>query len=238
MTDLITVDSIAAYLTLSAMEIVLGLDNIIFITILVGKLPPREREKARSLGIGLALVTRLGLLLSLKWLMGLTEAWITVAGHPFSGRDLILIGGGLFLVAKATLEIHDKVEGGAAKPTAVKRGGMASLVFQIALIDIVFSIDSVITAVGMSSSLPVMVAAIVTSVIVMLVSASAIGRFVDQHPTIKLLALSFLVLIGVMLVAEGTGRHVEKGYVYFAMAFSVLVEMLNMRFRARTTGKG
>ena len=218
--------------TLAAMEIVLGIDNIVFITILASRLPADRQEQARKVGLGLALGTRLLLLFSITWLMGLTRPLFAIFGHEFSGRDLILLVGGLFLLAKATHEIHDKLE--VKHEAEGARGAVASfgvVVAQIALLDIVFSLDSVITAVGMSGNLAVMVAAVVISIGVMLLFAGSVGAFVNRHPTMKMLALSFLLLIGVMLVAEGMGQHVPKGYVYFAMAFSLGVELLNMRMR-------
>jgi predicted tellurium resistance membrane protein TerC len=225
-------DTWISLVTLSAMEIVLGIDNVVFLTILAGRLPQEQQGKARKLGLFFALLTRLGLLFAISWVMGLIRPLFEVAGKEISGRDLILLGGGLFLIAKATHEIHDKLE--VEHPEERKAGGGAAfwaVIVQIALLDIVFSLDSVITAVGMAKHLPVMVAAMVLAVGVMLVFADAIGGFVERHPTIKMLALSFLILIGVMLVAEGLGKHIEKGYVYFAMAFSLGVELLNMRVR-------
>jgi predicted tellurium resistance membrane protein TerC len=219
--------------TLTAMEIVLGIDNIVFLSILAGRLPRARQPAARRLGLGVALGTRLVLLFAITWVMGLTRELFALAGHGFSGRDLILLGGGLFLLAKATFEIHDKLE---VKHEAEgeKGGGTAgfwAVIVQIGLLDVVFSLDSVITAVGMARHVSVMVVAMVVAVGVMLVFAGPIGEFVERHPTMKMLALSFLLLIGVMLVAEGLGRHIEKGYVYFAMAFSFVVELLNMRMR-------
>ncbi|ACL63426.1 Integral membrane protein TerC [Anaeromyxobacter dehalogenans 2CP-1] len=225
-------DTWISLVTLSAMEIVLGIDNVVFLTILAGRLPQEQQGRARKLGLSFALLTRLGLLFAISWVMGLTRPLFSVLGREVSGRDLILLGGGLFLIAKATHEIHDKLEVEHAEER--KAGGGAAfwaVIVQIALLDIVFSLDSVITAVGMAKHLPVMVAAMVLAVGVMLVFADAIGGFVERHPTIKMLALSFLILIGVMLVAEGLGKHIEKGYVYFAMAFSLGVELLNMRVR-------
>jgi predicted tellurium resistance membrane protein TerC len=223
--------------TLAAMEIVLGIDNIVFLTILAGRLPLAEQPKARRLGLAFALLTRLGLLLAITWVMGLTRELFSLFGHGFSGRDLILLGGGLFLIGKATFEIHDKLEvkheEGHAAPAGGK-GAFWSVIAQIAVLDLVFSLDSVITAVGMAKHLAVMVAAMIIAVGVMLVFAGAIGDFVERHPTMKMLALSFLILIGVMLTAESFGRHVEKGYIYFAMAFSFGVELLNLRLRKRT----
>jgi predicted tellurium resistance membrane protein TerC len=223
--------------TLAAMEIVLGVDNIVFISILVGKLPPAEQGKARTLGIGLALIMRLGLLFAISWVMGLTKVLFTlpVIDHGVSGRDLILLLGGFFLVGKATHEIYEKLEvshheeGGGPS----KKGQFGMVLAQILLLDIVFSLDSVITAVGMAKQIWVMVIAMVAAVGVMLVFAKAIGGFVERHPSVKILALSFLLLIGVMLVAEGLGQHVSKGYIYVAMAFSLIVELLNMRFRKK-----
>jgi predicted tellurium resistance membrane protein TerC len=221
-----------ALATLTALEIVLGVDNIIFISILVGRLPESQRQRARLLGLGFAMGTRILLLLTLTWIMRLQAPWFTVADTEISGRDLILIGGGLFLLAKSTLEIHDSLEGGEhGEHRAGKHAAFFSTIVQIGLIDIVFSLDSVITAVGLADHLPVMIIAIVLAVLVMMFAAGAIGRFVDTHPTIKMLALSFLVLIGVALIAEGIDVHVPKGYIYFAMAFSVGVEMLNLRIR-------
>jgi predicted tellurium resistance membrane protein TerC len=218
--------------TLAAMEIVLGIDNIVFLSILAGKLPREQQPAARRLGLGFALATRLALLFAITWVMGLTRELFTVLGHGWSGRDLILLVGGLFLLAKATHEIHDKLE----VKHGVELGGRATgrfwlVIAQIGVLDIVFSLDSVITAVGMAQHLAVMVVAMVLAVGVMLVFARPIGEFVERHPTMKMLALSFLLLIGVMLVAESFGKHIEKGYIYFAMAFSFAVELLNMRLR-------
>jgi predicted tellurium resistance membrane protein TerC len=220
-------------LTLSAMEIVLGIDNIVFISILSAKLPKSQQESARKLGISLALIMRLGLLFAISWVMGLTEPLITV-GRSFSGRDMILLGGGLFLLFKATHEIHDKLET-ASEPLHVRGGGanFGWTVAQILLLDIVFSLDSVITAVGMAQHLGVMITAMVIAVVTMLIFSGRISTFIDHHPTMKILALSFLLLIGVMLIAESMGQHISKGYIYFAMAFSLLVELLNMRVRGR-----
>jgi predicted tellurium resistance membrane protein TerC len=219
--------------TLAAMEIVLGIDNVVFLTILSGKLPAAQQPSARRLGLAFALVTRLGLLFAITWVMGLTRPLFELFGHGFSGRDLILLGGGLFLIGKATVEVHDKLE---VKHEAELKGGAGGAafwmtIFQIGLLDIVFSLDSVITAVGMAGELPIMITAMVVAMGVMLVFAGTIGDFVERHPTVKMLALSFLILIGVMLTAESFGKHVEKGYIYFAMAFSLGVELLNMRLR-------
>ena len=217
--------------TLTALEIVLGIDNIIFIAILAGKLPQHRQALARQVGLGVALLTRLGLLFTLSWLAGLTKPLFVVFGEGVSWRDIVLIGGGLFLIAKATFEIHHKVEAAGAEAPPAPSGSFVGVVIQIALIDIVFSFDSVLTAVGMAQHLEVMVAAIVISMAIMLVAAGPVGDFVNRHPTIKMLALSFLILIGTMLTAEGIGFHIPKGYIYFAMAFSVVVEMLNLRVR-------
>jgi predicted tellurium resistance membrane protein TerC len=220
--------------TLSAMEIVLGIDNIVFLSILAGRLPRAQQPAARRLGLGFALATRLLLLLGITWVMGLTRELFSVLGHGWSGRDLILLVGGLFLLAKATFEIHDKLEvkhGPELEGAAGRRASFWMVIVQIGVLDIVFSLDSVITAVGMAQHLAIMVAAMVLAVAVMLVFAGPIGEFVERHPTMKMLALSVLLLIGVMLVAESFGKHIEKGYVYFAMAFSFVVEILNMRMR-------
>jgi predicted tellurium resistance membrane protein TerC len=222
-----------ALATLSALEIVLGIDNIIFITILVSRLPEHQRQRGRVIGLALAMVTRIALLLTLAAIMRLVAPLFTLLSQEISGRDLILIGGGLFLLTKATMEIHHSLEGEEAGDEAgVAVAGFAAVVTQIALVDIVFSLDSVITAVGMASHVPVMVLAIVIAVLVMMVAAKPIGDFVDQHPTIKMLALSFLVLVGMALIGEGLDMHIPKGYIYFAMAFSLGVEMLNLRLRA------
>ncbi len=224
-----------ALATLTALEIVLGVDNIIFISILCGRLPAQQRAKARTLGLIFAMLTRIGLLFTLSWLMLLTAPLFGFLGKEISWRDLILISGGLFLLWKSVHEIHNSLEGGDDDAAAVAAGVTAtfgSVLVQIAVIDIVFSLDSVITAVGMVDELSIMVVAIVAAVGVMLFAAGPIGKFVDTHPTIKMLALSFLTLIGVALIAEGWGLHIPKGYIYFAMAFSVAVEMLNLRVRA------
>jgi predicted tellurium resistance membrane protein TerC len=232
---LTTPEAWIALLTLTALEIVLGVDNIIFISILVGKLPEQQRNKARVLGLGLAMLTRIGLLLSIIWVMKLTAPLFTVLAQEISGRDLILIVGGLFLIWKSTLEIHDSLEGAEEEGGGKAEAGFAVTLVQIAVLDIIFSLDSVITAVGLANEVAVMIIAVVLAVIVMMFSSGAIGSFVDRHPTIKMLALSFLVLIGVTLIAEGLDLHVSKGYIYFAMAFSVIVEMLNMRLRKKTS---
>jgi predicted tellurium resistance membrane protein TerC len=223
-----------AFATLTALEIVLGIDNIIFISVLVGRLPEHRRNLARRMGLGLAMVARLGLLFSISFMMGLTSPIFTVLNHPLSGRDLILIGGGLFLLAKATHEIHESLEGIAEHKTSVATISFGMLMFQIALLDIVFSLDSVITAVGLVDDVSVMATAIIAAVLVMLFASRPIGEFVDTHPTIKILALSFLILVGVTLMVEGFDVHVPKGYIYFAMAFSVAVEMINLRIRPRS----
>lgn len=223
-----------ALFTLTALEIVLGVDNIIFISILVGRLPPEQRQRARVIGLGLAMFSRIALLLSLAWMMRLTGPLFSILGQGFSGRDLILIGGGLFLLVKAVMEIHNSLEGAEAPESALPgQAGFYGVLLQIAVIDIVFSLDSVITAVGMVSEVAVMVLAIVVAVGVMMFAAKPIGDFVDEHPTIKMLALSFLILVGVALIGEGFAMHIPKGYIYFAMAFSVAVEMLNLRLRKK-----
>jgi len=218
-----------ALLTLTVLEIVLGIDNIIFISILAGKLPAGEQPRARTVGLTLAMVTRILLLLSLTGIMRLTRPLFSPFGHPFSGRDLILLLGGLFLLWKSTREIHDKLEGEEGRQNVKAGATFGGVIVQIALLDIVFSLDSVITAVGMVRQVGVMIAAIVLAVLVMLVAAGPISDFVHRHPTLKMLALSFLLLIGVTLIADGLGQHIPKGYVYFAMGFSVFVESLNLR---------
>lgn len=230
-----------ALLTLTALELVLGIDNIIFISILVDKLPKAQQETARRLGLFMAMFMRVGLLLTLAWIVGMTEPLFHILGYGFSGRDLILIGGGLFLIWKSTVEIHGSLEGedeteGASAGKAAKAAFGAAIV-QIMLIDLVFSLDSIITAVGMVSDVRIMIAAVIASVALMMLFASPIGRFVSNHPTIKMLALSFLVVVGVVLVAEGFGHHVPKGYIYFAMAFSLGVEMINIKMRKNADTK-
>jgi len=230
----LTADGLLALATLSAMEIVLGIDNVVFIAVLVARLPDAQREYARRLGLILALGIRIGLLFAISWMMGLTTPLLTVLGRGVSGRDLILLGGGLFLIFKATLEIYDKVEAEHHdRAAAAARAAFLWVLAQILLLDIVFSLDSVITAVGMANDLSIMVTAMVIAMLVMLVSAGTVSRFIEHHPSLKILALAFLLLIGVMLVAEGMGSHMEKGYIYFAMAFSLFVEMLNMRYRRK-----
>jgi predicted tellurium resistance membrane protein TerC len=223
-----------ALLTLTVLEIVLGIDNIIFISILAGRLKPELRKKARNIGLGLAMFIRIALLLSITWVMGLTTPIFATLGKEISGRDLILIVGGLFLLAKSTHEIHDKLEGAEHQGSARAVASFAGVIVQILLLDIVFSLDSVITAVGMAEDIAVMVIAVVIAVAVMLVSAGTISEFVERHPTVKMLGLAFLILIGVSLIAEGLDQHIPKGYIYFAMAFSVFVELVNLRVRAKS----
>lgn len=223
-----------ALATLTALEIVLGIDNIIFLSILVARLPEKQRAFARRMGLGLAMIARLALLFSISWVMGLTRPWFEIFGYEISGRDVILIGGGLFLLAKSTHEIHNSLEG--AEEDMSKRamaGSLGMVLVQIAILDIVFSLDSVITAVGLVDQVSLMAIAIIVAVAVMMFAAKPIGEFVDRHPTIKILALSFLILVGVTLIVEGFDVHVPKGYIYFAMAFSVAVEMLNIRMRRK-----
>lgn len=222
-----------ALLTLTTLEVVLGIDNIVFISILSSKLPAGQQARGRQVGLGLAMVTRIILLLGISWVIGLTDPWFSVFGKEFSGRDLILIGGGLFLLGKATFEIHEKLEGEEAHGPTAAVTSFGSVITQILLLDIVFSLDSVITAVGMADEIGVMIAAVIIAVGVMLLSARTISDFVNQHPTVKMLALSFLLLIGMSLVAEGWDLHIPKGYIYFAMAFSIFVEILNLRLRTR-----
>ncbi len=222
-----------AFATLTVLELVLGIDNIIFISILAGKLPPDQQPRARFIGLGLALVMRVILLFSLTWVMGLTAPFFNVFGQDVSGRDLILIIGGLFLLAKSTHEIHGSLEGEEGQAVKKVYASFAAVIIQIGLLDIVFSLDSVITAIGMVNQISVMVAAVTISIIAMMLFAGSIGAFVQKHPTIKMLALAFLLLIGTTLIAEGLHFHIPKGYIYFAMAFSVLVEILNMRLRKR-----
>lgn len=236
--------NLTSLVTLTAMETVLGIDNIIFIAILVAKLPIEQQNKTRNLGIGLALIIRVLLLFSISWIMTLTQPLFTILTQSFSGRDLILLFGGLFLIGKSTYEIHHKLEGDpqihlheAEGRAEKKKASAGMMLMQILILDIVFSLDSVITAVGMANQISIMVIAMVLSMIIMLASAGKISSFVEKHPTIKILALSFLLLIGVMLVAEGMGAHVSKGYIYFAMAFSLTVELLNMRYRKKSSPK-
>jgi predicted tellurium resistance membrane protein TerC len=219
--------------TLTVLEIVLGIDNIVFISILAGKLPQHDRARARKVGLSLAMIIRILLLLSITWVMGLTAPLFAALGYEISGRDLILLVGGLFLLGKSTLEIHEKLEGVEGHGSARVVKSFAAVIVQILLLDIVFSLDSVITAVGMAEDVAVMIIAVIIAVGVMLVSSGAISDFVDRHPTVKILALSFLLLIGVSLIGEGLDQHIPKGYIYFAMAFSVFVEMINLRIRAK-----
>lgn len=238
MDELFTAQAALALVTLTALEIVLGIDNIIFISILAGKLPVEQQKRARTLGLALAMGARILLLLSIAWIMRLTAPLFTVLGQEISGRDLILGIGGLFLIWKSVHEIHDRLEGDTGDshgaPATVTFG---SVLFQIALLDIVFSLDSVITAVGMSDQIEIMIAAVVIAVAFMMFSAGPVSAFVEKHPTVKMLALSFLLLIGVTLIAESLDQHIPKGYIYFAMAFSVLVEMLNLRARKKTAAE-
>jgi predicted tellurium resistance membrane protein TerC len=229
----LTADGLIALLTLSVMEIVLGVDNIVFIAILTGRLPGSQQALARRLGLGLALVIRIVLLFAISWMMGLTRPLFAVLGQEVSGRDLILLGGGLFLIFKATWEIYDKLEvqHTEAATARARRAAFAAVLVQILILDIVFSLDSVITAIGMAEDIAIMVTAMIIAMVVMLFSMGTIAGFVERHPSVKILALAFLLLIGVMLVVEGLGEHVSKGYIYFAMAFSLLVELLNMRYR-------
>jgi predicted tellurium resistance membrane protein TerC len=220
-------------LTLTALEIVLGIDNIVFLSVLTSKLPPEQQPRARMVGLGLAMFMRIGLLLTISWVIGLTAPLFTIADMEFSGRDLILLGGGLFLLAKATTEIHESLEGGGGGhgPGGGAKAAFGAVIVQIVLIDAVFSLDSVITAVGMAEEIGVMIAAVVIAIGVMLIAAGPLAKFVEEHPTVKMLALSFLLLIGFSLVAEGLDFHISKGYIYAAMGFSVFVEFLNLRIR-------
>jgi len=231
MDALLTVDGLLALATLTFLEIILGVDNVIFISILSSKLPHGDQRRTRRIGLAAAMVMRILLLLSIAWIIRLTAPLFTVFGRPISGRDLILIGGGLFLLAKATIEIHDRLEGEEGHGSTRVAASMSAVIVQIMLLDIVFSLDSVITAVGMADEVAVMVAAVVLAVAVMMFLAEPISAFVNRHPTVKVLALSFLLLIGVSLVGDGLGMHVPKGYIYFAMGFSVFVEMINLRVR-------
>ena len=234
MVELLSFENIVALLTLTILEIVLGIDNIVFIVILSGKLEPSKQTKARRLGLFAAMFTRILLLLSITWIMRLSQPLFQVFGHVFSGRDLILIAGGLFLIAKSTYEIHDSLEG-VGEPHTPKRiaSSFKGAIFQIMLIDVVFSLDSVITAVGMARHVVIMIVAIVAAVVTMFLFMDAISDFIERHPTFKMLALSFLLLVGVVLVVEGLGKHIAKGYIYFAMAFSLMVEILNIRVRRK-----
>ena len=234
MQELFTLNALVPFLTLFALELVLGIDNIIFISILSGKLPREQQKRARTLGLTLAIVTRVILLFSLSWVIGLTAPLFTVLNEEISGRDLILLIGGLFLIGKSTHEIHQKLEASEEVTTAAAPSKFVSVIIQILLLDIVFSLDSVITAVGMVNNLAIMVAAVIASTIVMIFTSQSVSRFVDKHPTIKMLALSFLLLIGVTLIAEGLDQHISKGYIYFAMGFSLFVETLNIRLRKKS----
>jgi predicted tellurium resistance membrane protein TerC len=222
-----------AFATLTALELVLGIDNIIFISVLVDRLPAHQREFARRIGLALAMFMRIALLVTLAWIVGLTAPLVTVLSEEISGRDLILIGGGLFLLWKATAEIHQLLEGEEGERTGPATATFRSVITQVIIIDLVFSLDSIITAVGLVREIPIMIAAVVVSVALMMLFAGPIGRFVSRHPTVKMLALSFLLVVGVALIADGFDVHVPKGYIYFAMAFSVAVEMLNLRLRRR-----
>lgn len=236
--SLFTFEAAVAFITLCALELVLGIDNIIFISILSGRLPKTQRHKARTVGLSLAIITRILLLLSLSWVMSLTTPWLSIGTIEISGRDLILILGGLFLIAKATHEIHQKLEAVTEEdeeaPNLKQHTSFTFVLFQILLLDIVFSLDSVITAVGMVNQIPIMVAAIVVSTGIMILASHKIAHFIDQHPTLKMLALSFLVLIGVALIAEGFDTHIPKGYIYFSMAYALAVECLNIRLRKKS----
>ncbi len=223
-----------AFATLSVLEVVLGIDNVIFIGILAGKLPKEQQQKARTVGLGLAMFMRIALLFAITWVMGLEDTLFSAFGQDISGRDLILLGGGLFLIAKSTHEIHGKLEGEHGGESKRVPARFTAVIVQILALDIVFSLDSVITAVGMVDQIGVMIAAVIVAIGFMMVFAGPVNRFVDRHPTVKMLALSFLLLIGVVLVAEGFGQHISKGYIYFAMAFSVFVEMLNLWMRKKT----
>lgn len=233
MDSLFTIHVLIAFITLLALELVLGIDNIIFISIISDRLPKNQRRQARIIGLSLAIVTRILLLLSLSWMMSLTSPLFTILDQAISGRDLILILGGLFLIAKSTHEIHQKFESIEESHLEPKKTSFSFVIFQILLLDIVFSLDSVITAVGMVNEIPIMVAAIIVATIVMIFASHTIAEFVDKHPTIKMLALSFLVLIGVALLAEGFDTHIPKGYIYFSMAYALIVEVLNIRLRKK-----
>lgn len=232
--DLFSLENLVALLTLTALEVVLGIDNIVFVVVIAGRLPEGIRDTARRLGLGLAMATRILLLLAISWIMRLTTPLFSVFEHAVSGRDLVLLLGGLFLLGKATLEMHGKIEEHASPEEPTKAAGsLVAAVVQIAILDIVFSLDSVITAVGMAQDLRIMVAAIVIAVLIMLFFSGPVGRFVNRHPTVQMLAFAFLLLVGVFLVAEGLGKHIDRGYIYFAMAFSLFVELLNLRIRGK-----
>jgi predicted tellurium resistance membrane protein TerC len=230
---------IIAFLTLTFLEVILGIDNIIFISIVTNKLPAAEQPRARLIGLSLAMVFRVLLLLGISWLIGFNQPLFTVMEMPFSGRDLILLAGGLFLLGKSTMEIHHKVEGIEDRPgiESGKKASLGSILFQIVLLDLVFSFDSILTAIGLTDNIPVMIAAVIVSIIIMMVFASRISNFINQHPSLQILALSFLMLIGFMLAIEAFEQHVPKGYIYFAVFFSMLVEVLNMRLRKKTEVK-
>jgi predicted tellurium resistance membrane protein TerC len=230
---LLSAEGLISLATLILMEVVLGIDNIVFISILCGKLPPHQQEKARKLGLLLALLMRVALLFGITWIIKLTDPVVTLSGNDISWRDMILIGGGLFLLAKSTTEIHGKIEGGEEMEGTASSMGFAKAIVQIVLLDIVFSFDSILTAVGLVDEIIIMIIAVVVSMIIMLAFAKYVSDFVNRHPTVKMLALSFLLMIGVLLVAEGFEVHVPKGYIYFAMAFSLFVEMLNLRMRKK-----
>lgn len=230
---------IIAFLTLTFLEVILGIDNIIFISIVTNKLPAEQQPRARLIGLSLAMVFRVLLLLGISWLIGFNQPLFTVMEMPFSGRDLILLAGGLFLLGKSTMEIHHKVEGIEDRPgiESGKKASMGSILFQIVLLDLVFSFDSILTAIGLTTNIPVMIAAVIVSIIIMMVFASRISNFINQHPSLQILALSFLMLIGFMLAIEAFEQHVPKGYIYFAVFFSMLVEVLNMRLRKKSATK-
>ncbi len=235
--EIFTLDNLAALLTLTGLEIVLGIDNIVFIAVITGRLHPDRQAKVRRVGLGLAMFMRIALLLTISLIMRFSEPLFTVAGHPLSGRDLVLLAGGLFLLGKATFEIHEKIEEHAGPDSAKPASSFAGAVIQIMVLDIVFSLDSVITAVGMAQALWVMITAIVVAVVVMLFFSGWVSAFVNRHPTVQMLAFAFLLLVGVFLVAEGVGKHIDRGYIYFAMAFSLFVELLNLRLRRAGRGR-
>lgn len=229
-------ETLIAFLTLTFLEVILGIDNIIFISIITNKLPAAEQPRARLIGLSLAMVFRIMLLLGISWLIGFNQPLFTVLEMPFSGRDLILLGGGLFLLAKSTMEIHHKVEGieGTISNQSGKKASFGNILFQIVLLDLIFSFDSILTAIGLTDNIPVMIAAVIVSIIIMMVFAGRISTFINQHPSLQILALSFLMLIGFMLAIEAFEQHVPKGYIYFAVFFSMVVEVLNMRVRKKT----
>ena len=234
--EIFTMESVLAFLTLSMLEIVLGIDNIVFLAVVTGRLPEEKQRTTRIIGLSLAMILRIGLLFAISWLMRLTEPLFTVFGHVVTSKDIVLLGGGLFLLAKATSEIHGKIDGDKHE-TGGTKATMASALFQIVLLDVIFSLDSVITAVGMARHLPIMIAAIVVAVGVMLVFAGAVTRFVNNYPSIQMLAFSFLMLVGVFLVAEGLGKHIDRGYIYFAMGFSLFVEIMNLMLRKKRAAR-